>query len=375
MIDENLLSNLNDYQKNNYPVTSSYMTIPNDLGEKKKHLVKLKEKIKYKKSTSYFKELPENEKESVLEDFEKIHDWYNESFENQHYKSGLVFSSSKNGLWETVNLKVPVDNELSIQHKPYIRPLAKMLSDYKNFAVVLIDKAKTRIIENRFGEYVEHINEEYENIEDIKVGGFQGREERKHERHQHKEVVNHFKEAAQKIFEFDKQKNFHWIILGGRKEATSEFKNYLHNYVKKKVIGSVKLETSASINKIVDKITDLVEKARHEYEDKLINKFHEQNQKGKGASGFEEIFEAIRQGRIDHLLIPEQLRQKGVYCRYDNYLNTEVKEECPLCGNKLERTGDVVEHLIEKALNQSSNIHLIDKPLEGEDKIAATLRY
>src|SRR6056297_586718 len=356
MIDEKLLSKLVDYDKNNYPVTSTYLSTSDDLGERKKHLVELKKLIQYKKDTTYFKELSDKEKASVLEDFDKIYKWFSESFDTQSFRSGIIFSSSKNDLWETVNLKIPVKNEFTIQHKPYIRPLAAMLSDYKKYAVVLIDKAKTKIFENHFGEYIEHYHEKSDDLEEVKVGGFKGREERKYERHQHEAIVKHYKKAADKIFNLDKKFDFHWIVLGGRKEATSEFKEYLHNYIKDKLIGSIKIDPMADLEDVLKKVEETEHKARKEYEAKLLEKYNFQKEKGTGIEGFNEIFTAIQKGQIDTLMISEDLEQKGVFCRHDNYLNTNVKEECPLCGSKLERTKDVVEHLIEKALNQSTKV-------------------
>ena len=375
MIDEKLLSKLVDYDKNNYPVTSTYLSTSDDLGERKKHLVELKKLIQYKKDTTYFKELSDKEKTSVLEDFDKIYKWFSESFDTQSFRSGIIFSSSKNDLWETVNLKIPVKNEFTIQHKPYIRTLDAMLSDYKKYAVVLIDKAKTRIFENHFGEYIEHFNEKRDDLEEVKVGGFKGREERKYERHQHEAIVKHYKNAADKIFNLDQKLNFHWIVLGGRKEATSEFKEYLHNYVKEKLIGSIKIDPMADLEEVLKKVAQTEQKARKEYESKLLEDFHFQKDKGTGVEGFDEIFSAIQKGQIDTLIISEDLERKGVFCRHDNYLNTEVQEECPLCGSKLERTKDVVEHLIEKALNQSTKVQLMESNLDVQDRIAATLRY
>lgn len=375
MIDEKLLSKLVGYDKNNYPVTSTYLSTSEDLGDRRKHLVKLKELMQYKKDTTYFKELSEQEKASVLEDFDKIYNWFNESFDSQNFRSGIIFSSSKNELWETVNLKIPIKNEITVQHKPYIRPLATMLSDHNKYAVILVDKAKTRIFENRFGEYNELFNEKRDDLEEVKVGGFKGREERKYERHQHEAIAKHFKTAAEKIFNLDKKHNFHWIILGGRKEATGEFKKHLHNYIKDKLIGTIKIDPMADLKEVLEKVKKTEKKARHEYEKKLLEDFRFQREKGTGIEGFKDIFDAIMKGQIETLMIPENLERKGVFCRHDNYLSTEVEDNCPLCGSKLERTKDVVEHLIEKALNQSSKVQLMEVEPETEDKIAATLRY
>jgi peptide subunit release factor 1 (eRF1) len=375
MIDEKLLSKLVSYDKNNYPVTSTYLSTSEDLGDRRKHLVKLKELIQYKKDTTYFKELSEEEKASVLEDFDKIYNWFSESFDSRHYRSGIVYSSSKNDLWETINLKIPVKNEFAIQHKPYIRPLASMLSDYNKYAVVLIDKAKSRVFENRFGEYIEHFHDKRDDLEEVKVGGFYGREERKYERHQHEAIVKHFKNVADKVFNLDQKFNFHWIILGGRKEATSEFKEHLHNYLKDKVIGSIKIDPMADLNDVLKKAKDMESKARQKFEKKLLEEFDFKREKGLGIEGFDEVFDAILKGQIDTLMIPEDLERKGVFCRHDNYLNTEVEEECPLCGSNLERTRDVVEHLIEKAINQSSKVQLMEEEPDAVDNIAATLRY
>jgi peptide subunit release factor 1 (eRF1) len=105
-----------------------------------------------------------------------------------------------------------------------------LFSHYRSYAVILIDRMKARIFESRLGEFKEHFHVEDNAPEQVKVGGFKGRQERKVERNIHEGTIQHYKEVAQVAFDLFQKYKFHWVILGGRKDVLSEFTRYLHTY-------------------------------------------------------------------------------------------------------------------------------------------------
>ncbi len=375
MIQKSMVSELTNYKEGVNPVTSAYITVDNNAENRGKHIIELKKLFQYKKKTSYFKELDEEGQQSVLKDFEKILDWIKNNFDSKEYNSAIIFSSENKGYWKTIHLKQKLQNQIEIHSRPYIRPLTTLFDDYRRYAVVLVDKAKGKILESNYGEYTEKFNIKEEDIEAMKTGGFQGTEERKIERNNKKHIVDHYKKMAEEIFKLDKKNKYNWIIIGGRKKSVKDFQNYLHNYVKEKIAGTLYIEPGANIKEVLAEIKKTEKNARVKFEQHYLEKFNQKKQNQLAAQGIDEIIKAAKAQQIDTLFVKENFKVKGRYCKNDHYITTEMIDTCPECGSPLERTDDLIEHILHMTVNQSSNIKYVNGTFNDYGKIAAYLRF
>jgi peptide chain release factor subunit 1 len=375
MITNQVVRDLIQFAGQDYPVTSAYFAVQGKAGIRKAHLVELKQLIRYKKNTTYFKQLSETEQNSVLEDFEKILRWFSVELDTAVYPGSICFSSAKAGFWKVMNLKIPLTNELVIQPKPYIYQLSKLFSSYRRYGVVLVDKAKARIFEQSLGNFHELLHVVDNSPENVKVGGFKGRQERKVERSIHQGVLNHYKEIAQKLFDLNKSRDFPWIILGGRKEATAEFRKHLHDYVDGKIRSVFEIEPSAPLNEVFEKVTEVSKKARQEFEQNLIEAYHVQKEKGLALEGIEAVLPKLRDSWIQTLIIGDNFQRKGVFCRKCYYIDLTPSAKCPEHGDSLERTQNIIEHILHVGLRYGVNIQYVSQPMERYGEIAAILRY
>ena len=201
-------------------------------------------------------------------------------------------------------------------------------------------------------------------------------------------------EMANKNFEPEEVKG---VVLGGPGPTKHAFLNadYLSNVVKNKIIGVI--DTSYTdefgIRELVQKSGDILKNLEIVQEKKLMDKFFmEAATGGLAAYGEKEVREALVMGKVDTLLISEELSWK------------RVKFTCPQCGAEKEMTvkGDIpivrcdkensemqlsvekdfVEELAEIAEQMGSKIEMIstDTPegeqfLEGFGGIGALLRF
>jgi len=375
MISEQLVKELIRFKKRDFPVTSAYLNLGILTGNRKSHIVELKKMIKYKKSTTYFKQLSENEKGSVLADFDRILNWFNEELDTTKALSSICFVSSGSGLWRTLNLKRPLVNELVIQPKPYIRPLSTFFSIHRNYALVLVDRTKAKIFESHMGEFTEQYATENAAPEPIRGAGFQGNLERKVERNIEQTVLQHYKQIAQQVFDLNQKTDFDWIILGGKRETINEFRKYLHGYVTSKVVDVIEVEPSAPLNEVFMIAQQTENEAREVYEKKLLADFVAKEQKNQAVEGIQAVIPKIVENWVDTLIIQENFVHKGVFCRNDNFLAVDVVEKCPIDGSPLERTNDIVEQLLHIALSQGVNVQYVKSPMDSWGEIAATLRF
>lgn len=375
MIEKSLVAELTQYKESQNPVTSAYITVDNNAENRGKHLLELKDMIQYKKNTSYFKELSEEEQGSVIKDFEKITDWVKTNFDPKEFNSVIIFSSEKTGYWKTISLKQKLESQIEIHTKPYIRPLTTLFDDYRKYAVVLVDKAKGRILESNYGEFSEVFVLQDNDIETQKTGGFQGTEERKIERNTKKVVNEHYKKIADEILKLDQEKNYNWIVIGGRKESIRDFEQHLHSYIKNKIAGDLLVEPTANIKEVLMAIQKTEKEARTRFELAYVDTLNTKRQQKMAAEGIDEIILAANAQQIDTLFIKENFKIKGRYCKNDHFITSEMIEKCPECGSDLERTDDLVEHILHKTVDQSSKIKYVNGTFDQHGKIAAYLRF
>lgn len=376
MIREQVLKDLVRLPQNEFPVTSAYFTLDNIAGNRKSHIVEIKKQIRYKKEKTYYQQLTPEEQNSVLSDFDRILHWYGEELNPAESISSICFSASGSNFWHTINFKRPLpQNTLVIQPHPYIRPYTMLFSRYRNYAVVLIDRTKARIFESRLGEFKELFFIEDNAPESVKVGGFKGRQERKVERNIHQGVIQHYKEVAQVAFDLYQKYKFHWIILGGRKEILAEFHKYLHAYLTSRIAGQVEVEPVAPLTDVLKKIEMTEEKARHDYEQILLKNLLDKKSVGQAVDGIQAVLDKILDNWVDSLIIQENYFTKGLFCRNCGFLSLKSLETCPAgCGN-LERTNDLVEQLVHRALRQGVDLQFVSSNMENQAGIAATLRF
>ena len=375
MIKSKVVKELVHFSQNDYPVTSAYFTVDFKNGNHKTHIVELKKMIRYKKNTTYFKQLNESEKKSILDDFTKIINWFEVELDTSRYISSVCFSQSKTGFWKVINLKNILENELVIQPKPSIYQLSKLFSNYSRYAVLLIDKSKARIFEQSLGDFKELYSINDNSPESVKVGGFRGRQERKVERNIHQGVVQHYKEVSQKMFDLNKSHRFNWIVLGGYRESIGDFRKYLHDYVEAKVAAVVEIEPHAPLNDVFEKVQKASKDARLKFEEKLLEDFCNQKEANQAVEGIEAILPKLRDNWIDTLLLHERYQRKGVFCRNCPFIDLSPLVECPEHGGPLERTQNIIEHMLHNALLQGVDIQFIQHPMEKYGNLAATLRY
>ncbi|RKY62488.1 MAG: hypothetical protein DRP96_00065 [Candidatus Neomarinimicrobiota bacterium] len=375
MIKSKVVEELIHFTQNEYPVTSAYFTLSSKVGNHKTSLVELKKMIRYKKNTTYFRQLNEVEKKSVLADFEKILNWFEEELDSSKYVSSICFCQSGTGFWKVRNLRIPLQNEIIIQPKPSIYQLSQLFSQYSRYAVVLVDKSKARIFEQSLGDFTEIYAVEDNAPETVKVGGYRGRQERRVERNIKKGVAEHYKEVANKIFALNKRRDFNWIVLGGRRESVGKFQGILHDYVASKIAGTVEIEPQAPLSEVFSKVQKAGLKARRKYETGLLETFNNKKTANQAVAGIDAVLPMLRDNWVDTLLLQENYRRKGVFCRHCQYIDLSTHAECPKHGGPLERTHNIIEHMLHNALLQGVDVQYLQQSLEQYGYLGAILRF
>lgn len=310
----------------------------------------------------------------LKKDLKKIEKFINFEF-SKKAKGLVIFSCVKENIWQVLELPVEVYNQYFLAHHPYIKPLLRILEDYDNFCVLLIDKEKSRIFSVYLGVIQEHLDV-FDKVKGKHKQG--GSSEARFQRHHEEEVKNHIKNVSQKLYSFFKRNKFDYLIIGyTTPEIWSYLENALPSQLKERIIGKFDVEIFASPQKILEKVNLLEKKIKKEKEKKLVdNFFNNLSYKKRAVSNLDDIINEIKEGRIDILIIDKSLAKKGYECLNCGYLTIWPSKECPICHFRMRTLKDIVEKMIKIALEKNVKINFVDnKKLRKIGGIGAVLRF
>ncbi|MCF7803999.1 MAG: hypothetical protein K9N46_01685 [Candidatus Marinimicrobia bacterium] len=378
MVTEKQLSGILNYQPANIPITTLYLSFDEEAKKTNQHKIVLKDLFRYKTEKTYFNNLSESAQESVKRDFEKIQDYISMEYDQDGSgsRSVAIFSCAAEDLWETQKYDMPMETSMVINPHPYLRPFVEAASEYRNYAIILVDRAKARILEVKLGKVIERLHVLEEDMPDqVKEGDFGGTSERRIERHINEHVHRHLKQVAEKALELHQQHDYKWIYVGGRQEIINEFEGMLHSYLKERIEGHLVVEPHAPMEEVLKKANEAAESTRSDYETKLLDRLSDEIGSGqRGISGIPGTLNAQQRGQIETLIVQDNFSTKGWYCPECNHLS--VKEQtCPLDGSELRRTPDLIDNLIFNVLKQGASIEMIAGDMGHLDNVGAILRY
>src|ERR1044071_1171583 len=223
-----------------------------------------------------------------------------------------IFACSAWKDWFKVGLfDVPFErNRLFISDRPHLYPLARMIDQYRRYAVVLADTNRAQIFVFASGRAVERQEVENVKTKHAKVGGWSQARYQRHEKNYH---LQHAKEVVEMLQKIVRDEGIEHIILAGD-EATviPLLREQMSKELAEKVIDAVSLpidtpehevlETSLNVFQRHDSITDM------EKVERLLNEYRADD---LGVAGVPETLAALSNGQVEEMLIaakPESIQ-------------------------------------------------------------------
>jgi len=163
------------------PVTTVYLDVSTSQKLRNADIV-VNNMFKQKKDKTFYKNLSDQEKVSVEKDVEGMIKFLKNQL-GEERRSLMIVSSNRAYVWQVIHLGFSVENMMVIKDRPYLRPFLEGISHERNYAIVLVDQGKAKILMNHLGNKEELFNVVNLLPEDGNEGGFGGMDERKNERH------------------------------------------------------------------------------------------------------------------------------------------------------------------------------------------------
>ncbi len=373
------LARILDYKSTGKPVVSIYLMVDQSRTSRKDYQTELNSMIVASKEKLDGDEtIDRNEKKEIYDIYEKARSFVNDKFRADSTKTLAIFSSG-DGVWEEFRIPIIMKSRIIIDPKPYTKNIRALINNSKKYGVLMVDREKAQIYSIYLGVLNEYLGAFISDVPSKVNYRSQAVLREKKLSSRFEEKLHHFfKMLNEKILDLYKGKKFDYLILSGRQEILPGFKNYMHSYLQSVYIGSIDEEPDSKVSAIIEKAKKVIEefegKAKNELIDKLINEY---NPNGLSVMGIDATIKSLLSEQIRILIYDSKFTHSGYVCEGCGYLTVEKKDRCPYCGGEISFYNDVVDEIVENALDQGCEIVDVEENanLISAGSIGAILRY
>jgi peptide chain release factor subunit 1 len=294
-----------------------------------------------------------------------------------------IFSCAAEGYLEAHPLAVPVRSRVRISDRPYVKPLADLLDAYGGYGVVLVDKQGARLFYFHLGRLIEQEGTVGESVRRAKRGGsssVHGRRGGAGGQTNYAEEVTerNMREAAEFASAFFADKNVRRILIGGTEDNVAQLKSMLAKTWQSLVVGSFHASMTASKEEVMQKAMQIGREAEQLREEHLVAAvINGAAKKHGGVIALEDTLNALRDGRVQTLLIRDGYRAPGYRCKGCGFLTASQHESCPFCSNVFDSIPDAVEMAVHEVMKFGGEVEVLHNGEMSEKfgNIGALLRY
>lgn len=243
------------------------------------------------------------ERQSFEEDFVRIMRYLEHEVAETVQGVAIFACSAAKDWFEVGDFAAPFErNRVFISDRPHVYPLARLIDQYRRYAVVLADTNRAQIFVFAAGRTVERQDVQNVKTKHAKVGGWSQARYQRHEQNYH---LQHAKEVVEMLEKIVREENIEGVILAGDESVVIPLlREQMPKTVEEKVIDALSLgidtpehevlEDSLNAFRRHDSLTDM------EKVDRLLNEYRADD---LGVAGVPETLAALSNGQVEEMLI------------------------------------------------------------------------
>jgi len=212
-----------------------------------------------------------------------------------------VFACEAAGLFEGVELNAPVDTELVVGRVPHLYPLARLLDQWRRYAVVVTDTHQAHIFVVALGAIHERARVENEKTSRSGAGGWS---QARFQRHVEKFHREHVKELVDTLERIVRDEGLDRVLLAGDEVVIPLVREALPKTLAERVVEIGNLDLVSSEAEILEETLDVArrEDARDDAE-RVARVLDAYRAGGLGMIGVPGVTAALENGQVHELLI------------------------------------------------------------------------
>lgn len=309
----------------------------------------------------------------LVKRLDKVRKYVKAGFDRSRVRGVAVFCGV--GIWHTVELPVPVPNQLVVNDAPHVAPLEAVLDNHERIGVLLADRQRARVFVIELGEMLDK-SELFDELPRHTDDGHGLVRDQVHD-HQAAAAHRHVKRAADAAFAAWQELRYEHLVLAAPDDLANEVERNLHSYLRRRVAARINLPITAPENDIRHAVAAVEEDIERERKADLVKQLRAAHHAGNaGVAGLADVLPALSERRVGTLLVSLGYEAEGWRC--DECAQLAAKgPKCPTCNEPMTRVDDVVEEAIEEALTQDCRVEVCDgnADLDVLGRIGALLRF
>lgn len=321
-------------------------------------------------------------KVDLPEDVRAVENYFSHEFDWTG-RSVAVFSCAPRGFFRAYSLAIPVNSRVRIGNQPHVKPLANLLDYYGGYGVVLIDKQGARLFFFHLGELREQEGIVGETIRHTKRGGASAMPGRRggvagQTNYTAETAERNMRDAAHFAASFFSEYNVRRVLIGGTDENVALFRSLLPKSWQTLVVGAFAMSMTASADEVFARAMEIGSQAELRQESELLQRIVTATAKGRGGVlGLEDTLHALREGRLQTLVIQDGFRAPGYRCQGCGYLTATQHPSCQYCGGAFTHISDAVEMAVHSVMQAGGEVEVLQREaqVKGFEQIGALLRY
>ena len=251
------------------------------------------------------------ERQSFEEDFVRIMRYLEQEISKSVQGVAIFACSAEKDWFEVGEFEAPFErNRLFVSDRPHVYPLARLIDQYRRYAVVLADTNRAQIFVFAAGRAVERQDVQNVKTKHTKVGGWSQARYQRHEQNYH---LQHAKEVVEMLEKIVRDEDIEGVILAGDETVVIPLlREQLPKTIEEKVIDAMNLgidtpehdllEESLKVFRRHDSLSDM------EKVDRLLNEYRADD---LGVAGVPDTLAALSNGQVEEMLIaakPESIQ-------------------------------------------------------------------
>lgn len=218
-------------------------------------------------------------------------------------KGLAIFACAARGVFETVEVEAPFENQVTVASSPDLFQLARLADERETSVVAVVDTNTARLFVYRLGRFSEDAGLDDDPVHYGKraTGGWR---QMNNQRHVEKHRREFAAETARAIAELVQREEAQHVILAGDEVAITTLKEQLPQQVGGLVRDVVRLDIKTPQTAVAEAVEPILRQIEHDAAHSLVDQLIEEYRRGLIAvAGVHDTERALERGQVDLLLV------------------------------------------------------------------------
>lgn len=308
----------------------------------------------------------------VEADLTEIRSWLDRGLDRSATRGVALFACAGKGLFEAVQLSVPVRDQVVVDTEPDVAQLCLVAAASPTFIAAVVDKERWRMLRSEPGGHLRELDLLDDVMPrrvdvDIELAGF--------ERHEEELARQHFRRVGRGVAAELTRQPARYLVLLGTEESVRAVGGYLPRQVADRVAGRRALPTDTGRSELAAAAWEVVGQAERRRRSAVVATLRERALTGASAvTGLGPTLDALGAGQVATLVVERSFEAPGGRCK-DCRLLVVGAGRCPRCGGPIQPSPNVVDAAIADAFLHHSVLEPVEDGSLGDlGRIGALVR-